>query len=176
MISIVDHKYLQNNFEPAIQKFFEINLNIDNYKYNSDKVYKLFFASLKKGFASIDISDCPDLGPVLFVVAALNHGGEFTGAKRLKIKESNRLNSMINELSKIGVDISLAGTSVVIKGKASYKVERVLFDTYNDHRIAMALCILGMFIDGQVIIENIECVNKSYPDFIKDLESLKQWN
>ena len=66
-----------------------------------DKVYLTHFEELKKGFVQIDISDCPDLGPILFVVAALHHGGKFTGTKRLKIKESDRGTVMCEEFAKL---------------------------------------------------------------------------
>lgn len=121
----------------------------------------------------VNLSDCIDLGPTLFALAALIPGKtHFSGIKRLQYKESNRIKSMVTELGKVGVEISLTENDLYITGKENIKGDYV-FETYNDHRIAMALTILGMSIDGNVTIKGAECVKKSYPDFYKDLESLK---
>ena len=121
----------------------------------------------------VNLSDCIDLGPTLFALAALIPGKtHFSGIKRLQYKESNRIKSMVTELGKVGVEISLTENDLYITGKENIKGDYA-FETYNDHRIAMALTILGMSIDGNVTIKGAECVKKSYPDFYKDLESLK---
>lgn len=121
----------------------------------------------------VNLSDCIDLGPTLFALAALIPGKtHFSGIKRLQYKESNRIKSMVTELGKVGVEISLTENDLYITGKENIEGDYV-FETYNDHRIAMALTILGMSIDGNVTIKGAECVKKSYPDFYKDLESLK---
>ena len=131
-------------------------------------------AEILKPF-QVDIKNIIDLGPILFVLAALIPGkSTIKNARRLKMKESDRLKSMITELSKIGVKAKLIRDTVYIEGQESYKIDQVTFETYNDHRIAMALTILGMFIDGQVTVKDINCVTKSYPNFIKDLESLNK--
>ena len=121
----------------------------------------------------VNISDCIDLGPTLFALASLIPGRtHFSGIKRLQYKESNRITSMVNELKKTGVDIEVEENDLYIKGKSTISGD-FEFETYNDHRIAMALTILGMNIDGKVIIKGAECVKKSYPNFYEDLESLK---
>ena len=122
----------------------------------------------------VNLSDCIDLGPTLFVLASLIPGRtHFSGIKRLQYKESNRITSMVNELKKTGVEIEVGENDLYIKGKEKISGDYE-FDTYNDHRIAMALTILGMNIDGKVIIKDAECVKKSYPNFFEDLESLKE--
>lgn len=134
-----------------------------------DKIYKSYFESLKKGFATIDISDCPDLGPVLFVVAALNHGGEFTGTKRLKIKESNRGQVMCQELAKFGVKTLFEENRIVIyEGKVHTPQEEVL--GHNDHRIVMSLSVLMTVTGGT--LKGHEAVKKSFPSFFECLEKL----
>ena len=121
----------------------------------------------------VNISDCIDLGPTLFALASLIPGRtHFSGIKRLQYKESNRITSMVNELKKTGVDIEVEENDLYIKGKSTISGD-FEFEAYNDHRIAMALTILGMNIDGKVIIKGAECVKKSYPNFYEDLESLK---
>ncbi len=79
-----------------------------------DRVYRDFFPELVKGFAEIDISDCPDLGPILFAVAAANNGGVFTGTRRLKMKESDRGTVMCLELSKLGVISEIEDNKITI--------------------------------------------------------------
>ena len=121
----------------------------------------------------VNLSDCIDLGPTLFVLASLIPGRtHFSGIKRLQYKESNRITSMVNELKKTGVEIEVNENDLYIKGKEKITGDYE-FNTYNDHRIAMALTILGMNIDGKVIIKDAECVKKSYPNFFEDLESLR---
>ena len=80
---------------------------------------------------------------------------------------------MIDELSFAGVDISLSNDTVIINGKQSYE-GKVIFNTYGDHRIAMALSIFSIVSGVEATIENIECVTKSYPNFFKDLEGLNK--
>ena len=121
----------------------------------------------------VNLSDCIDLGPTLFALASLIPGRtHFSGIKRLQYKESNRITSMVNELKKTGVEIEVNENDLYIKGKEKITGDYE-FNTYNDHRIAMALTILGMNIDGKVIIKDAECVKKSYPNFFEDLESLR---
>ena len=124
----------------------------------------------------VNLSDCIDLGPTLFALASLIPGRtHFSGIKRLQYKESNRITSMVNELKKTDVEIEVNENDLYIKGKEKITGDYE-FNTYNDHRIAMALTILGMNIDGKVIIKDAECVKKSYPNFFEDLESLRGWN
>ena len=121
----------------------------------------------------VNLSDCIDLGPTLFALASLIPGRtHFSGIKRLQYKESNRITSMVNELKKTDVEIEVNENDLYIKGKEKITGDYE-FNTYNDHRIAMALTILGMNIDGKVIIKDAECVKKSYPNFFEDLESLR---
>ena len=123
---------------------------------------------------NVDISNSIDLGPTLFVLASLVNGTSIIrGVSRLIIKETNRLKAMIDELSFAGVDISFSDDTVTIKGKESYE-GNVVFNTYGDHRIAMALSIFTIASGIKGTIENVECVAKSYPNFFKDLEGLNR--
>ena len=72
------------------------------------------FDQLKKGTPALDISDCPDLAPILFAVAAAKNGGVFSGTRRLKIKESSRAEVMTEELAKFGVSSSVYDDEVII--------------------------------------------------------------
>lgn len=132
----------------------------------------LFEKSQLKPF-KIDISNCIDLGPTLFALASLIDGTSvISGVDRLQIKESNRLEAMLIELNKAGVDAYIKDDKVIISGKSSYEGE-FIFNTYNDHRICMALSIFIVAGLNKSSIENFECINKSYPNFFKDLDGLK---
>ena len=123
---------------------------------------------------NVDISNSIDLGPTLFVLASLVNGKSIIrGVNRLVIKETNRLKAMIDELGFAGVDITYNDDTVVINGKGSYE-GNVVFNTYGDHRIAMALSIFTIASGIEGTIENVECVGKSYPNFFKDLEGLNK--
>ena len=133
-----------------------------------DKVYKECFEKLKVEKATIDIADCPDLGPVLFAVAAANHGGYFTSTARLKIKESDRGSVMCEELSKLGVKTHMEENSIEIEGGLNAPTETLC--GHNDHRIVMSLSLLLSLTGGT--INEAEAVRKSYPGFFYDIKSL----
>lgn len=134
-----------------------------------DRVYKEHFEALKKGNVTVDISDCPDLGPILFTVAAANHGGVFTGTKRLAIKESNRGLVMCEELGKFGVETVMEENRIEIK-KSPLKKPVELICGHNDHRIVMSMALLLTLVGGE--IEGANAVTKSYPGFFEDIQKL----
>ena len=131
-----------------------------------DRVCGEYFRRLERGSAELDISDCPDLGPVLFAYAALHHGGVFTGTDRLRIKESDRGEAMKKELRKFGVEAEIGDNRIRIGCGISPPGEEL--DGHNDHRIVMALAVLCVRTGG--IIRGAEAVNKSFPDFFEQLE------
>lgn len=134
-----------------------------------DKIYLQYFEELKKGFASLDISDCPDLGPVLFTLAAALHGGEFTGTKRLKIKESNRGQVMCEELAKFGVKTQQEENRIVIYAGELHRPEEKICG-HNDHRIVMSMAVLLTITGGEIV--GTEAVRKSLPDFFERIRKL----
>lgn len=134
-----------------------------------DKVYEKYFPLLGKGGSPIDISDCPDLGPILFALAAVKGGGTFIGTKRLKIKESDRAFAMAEELEKFGIDVTVEEDSVTVHKGELHAPSKPLFG-HNDHRIVMSCAVLSTFTGG--IIEGAEASRKSLPDFFERLEKL----
>lgn len=134
-----------------------------------DRVYKKHFPALSKGTPTINISDCPDLGPVLFAVAAAKHGGVFTGTKRLRLKECDRAEAMAQELKKFGVAVTVREDSVVVYPHDFHAPDEVLLG-HNDHRIVMALTVLSSLTGGE--IEGAEAVRKSMPDFFEKIKSI----
>ena len=124
---------------------------------------------LDSGVPTIHIGNCPDLGPILFAVAAAKNGGVFNGTARLKIKESDRASAMAEELRKFGVSVNVCQDTVVVYPAQFYAPKQIL-DAHNDHRIAMSLSILCTITGGE--IDGAECVNKSYPAFFEHLKQL----
>lgn len=119
----------------------------------------------------VDVSEFPDIVPILTVLAALSEGKtEIVNAGRLRIKESDRLRAISTELNKLGGDVKEVGDSLVINGKKSLKGGEV--DSWKDHRIAMALAIASIRCTEEVIITNSDAVTKSYPHFWEDFKSL----
>lgn len=143
---------------------------LDKNSLQGDKVFLDFYNKLKESYCEFDISDCPDLGPILFSVSAMYNGGRFTGTKRLKIKESDRVQSMKEELEKMGVSV-IAGEDFVEIKKSNLHTPTQVLESHFDHRIAMALSVVLIKVGGE--IENAECVKKSMPDFFDRLTDLK---
>lgn len=139
-------------------------------KYRSPKSYLI--APSKTTATTIDLSQIPDLGPILMVLAALSQGvTTFTNTYRLRLKETDRIKAMQQVLTKFGVDIKTSDDKVVIKGQDSL-IGNQAFDCFGDHRIAMAIAIAAIRADGVVTILNAEAVNKSYPTFFESYKLL----
>ena len=121
---------------------------------------------------TIDVDPNPDLGPVLMVLAALSEGEtHFINCRRLKIKESDRLQAMYEILTALGVEMRITDDEAWIKGQDGFKGD-LTFDSYNDHRIVMAIAIASLRADGPLTIKNAEHVQKSYPTFFEAFKSL----
>lgn len=134
-----------------------------------DRVYTRFFEMLCKGTPTVHIGDCPDLGPILFAVAAAKYGGVFTGTSRLRIKESDRGAVMAEELKKFGTAVTVHDDTVVVY-PAEFHAPTEILSGHGDHRIVMSLAVLCTLTGGT--IKGAEVVAKSYPDFFDDIESL----
>ena len=123
-----------------------------------------------KGFY-FDATDCPDLFPPLVALAAHCKGQtRIKGISRLIHKESNRAIALQDEFDKMGVVIDFDGDEMLIQGTA--KVRGADVESHHDHRIAMACAVAGLRADSEMVIDNAEAVNKSYPDFYENLKSL----
>lgn len=142
---------------------------LDPASLQGDRVYKEHFETLSRENATIDISDCPDLGPVLFTIAAIHNGATFTGTRRLKIKESDRGQVMCDELKKFGVKTLMQEDSITIfKGEIVKPTEIV--KGHNDHRIVMSMSLLLSLVGGTV--DEAMAVKKSFPSFFKVIKDL----
>ncbi len=148
------------------------DIKIDNLEADSlqgDRIYKEYFDEIEKGVPTLDISDCPDLGPVLIALAALKNGAILTGTDRLRIKESNRGQAMHEELSKLGGGLVFGKNSITVP-KHNLKNSEAVLNGHNDHRIVMALSLILSKYPGT--LENAEAVKKSYPSFFDDIKKL----
>lgn len=119
----------------------------------------------------IDAGQCPDLVPILTVLAALSNGAtRIINAGRLRIKESDRLKAISTELNKLGAKVQELEEGLLIEGVESLHGGTV--DSWNDHRIAMALAVASIRSTGPIIITGFEAVQKSYPHFWSDFAKL----
>ena len=116
----------------------------------------------------IDISQCPDIGPILTVLGALSEGEtRIINGERLRIKESDRITSIKTELNKLGANVAEEGDSLIIQGVEGF-AGGVTVNAWNDHRIAMSLAIASTRCEKEIILEEAESVRKSYPHFWDD--------
>ena len=147
-------------------------ITIGNLKPDSlqgDRVYAEYFDKISNGTPTLDISDCPDLGPILFALAAMKNGATFTGTDRLKAKESDRGAAMHEELKKLGGGLAFCDNMIMVpKQSLAYCGE--MLDGHNDHRIVMAMSVILSKIGG--LISGAEAIKKSYPGFFDDIKSL----
>jgi len=134
-----------------------------------DRVYVEHFDAIGRGFAEISLADCPDLGPVLFALAAANKGAHFTSTRRLRIKESDRAQAMAAELRKFGADICVNEDDVTVLPD-SFGAPTQTLCGHNDHRIVMSMAVLCTKYGG--CIEGAQAVRKSYPAFFETLRQL----
>ncbi len=148
------------------------SVKVENLSQNSlqgDRVYLEYFNKISSGSPVLDISDCPDLGPVLFALASLKNGATFIGTNRLKAKESDRGAAMHSELLKLGGGLVFGDNTITVpKQQLSYNGQALY--GHNDHRIVMALSVILSKIGGTV--DGVEAVKKSYPNFFEDIKQL----
>lgn len=143
---------------------------IDENTLQGDKAYRSYFMALESGEKTFDLSDCPDLAPIMFALAAAKGGAKFTGTRRLRMKESDRGAAMASELAKFGIEVIVGENECTVKaGKLTAPTE-TLFG-HNDHRIVMALSVLCSAVGGY--IDGAEAVSKSFPDFFETISELK---
>ena len=134
-----------------------------------DKVYGEYIAALLAGAPTLSLSNCPDLAPVMFALAAELGGATFTHTHRLRAKESDRIASMTGELKKFGASFEISDDSVTVN-KTELHAPIGTLSSHNDHRVAMALSVLLTKYGGT--LDGAEAVKKSMPDFYDVLSSL----
>ncbi len=119
---------------------------------------------------NLDLNNTPDIAQTIVVTClGLGIGCHLTGLHTLKIKETDRLEALKTELSKLGASISVTDESLTLAPSNKINPNQTIA-TYNDHRMAMAFAPLAL--KTNINIENAEVVSKSYPDFWNDLKKL----
>jgi len=117
-----------------------------------------------------DLANAPDLAQTIAVCCfGLGMGCELSGLHTLKIKETDRLEALHKELTKLGADIEVTKDSLFLSPSSRLN-PNISIDTYKDHRMAMAFAPLAL--KTPIYINNAEVVSKSYPDFWEDLKTL----
>ena len=119
----------------------------------------------------VDATDIPDLVPILTVLACFADGvSHIRGCKRLRIKESDRLESISTVLNSLGAKVTITNDELEIEGVK--ELNGGICSSFNDHRVAMSLAIASQRCTSPLTITDAECVGKSYPTFFEDFRSL----
>ena len=118
----------------------------------------------------LDGSETPDIIPILSLKAVVSGKKiEIVNVERLRIKESDRLKATVEELSKLNFDLIEKKDSILINSRENFKVNKnekvVSLSAHSDHRIAMMIAIAATCYDGEILLDNLDCVKKSYPNF-----------
>ncbi len=140
-----------------------LNLNPDSPQ--GDRACAELIPALVQGKQTICAADIPDLVPILAVVAAATHGAVFTDIARLRLKESDRVESVIAMLEALDGEASATEDTLTVAGTG---LRGGAVDSRNDHRIAMAAAIAATVCTRPVTILSAECVEKSYPGFFEE--------
>lgn len=120
-----------------------------------------------------DLTDSPDLFAPLFLLAAFTSGESVLGGvKRLVNKESDRVKTFCEEFSKIGVVTRVRGDELSILGRENFSISPVECSSHGDHRLAMALYLASLKVDGQIHIDNMDATDKSFPNFVETVGKL----
>lgn len=158
----------------ALGSDIEIN-NLNTSSFQGDKkiieiVKKIRYNNKMKAF-DVDGCDIPDIVPILTVLACFCEGtSRIYNVARLRIKESDRLESISSCINKIGGSVTTTEDSLIINGIDSFTGGEV--DSFNDHRIAMSMAVCATRCKKPLIIKNASCVEKSWPDFFEQYKKL----
>lgn len=145
-----------------------------NSQFNSSGV-QLTHSGKIKASIDYDFSNAPDIVPsVMSACTALGVKAKFSGIEHLRIKESDRIATMEEELGKLGTEITKEGNSYLLE-PGNKKVSEIIFNSHGDHRIAMCLAPMALKY-STVIIEDPDVVAKSYPNYWNDLKKSKLFN
>jgi len=120
-----------------------------------------------------EIPNLIDELPIIAVAGALANGKtEIRDAAELRVKESDRIAEMVKNLRLFGVEVEEQDDGMVVTGPATLHTPDVAIDSHGDHRIAMSVAVLNTFSDQAISIENVGCVNTSYPEFWQHMDQL----
>lgn len=141
-------------------------------RFDENKITLVKQPNFKLETLNLDLNNTPDIAQTIVVTClGLGIGCHLTGLHTLKIKETDRLEALRIELTKLGANISVTNDSLTLEPSTNDSIEKnVAISTYNDHRMAMAFAPLALKVP--IVIENAEVVSKSYPSFWEDLREI----
>ena len=150
-------------------KFLNIMEGVGCFIVRGDSWVDVIGGPLHGGDVVFDMGNMPDMVPTLAVLAAFRQGRtSITNVSHLRLKESDRIAALVNELHRIGVNAKERDDGLVIEGGKPHGAE---IETYNDHRIAMSFAIAGLAVPKMKIQDKL-CVGKSFPGFWDELQKL----
>ena len=153
-----------NLFEESVQGDKKILEILDKMSYTNNN-------SCQLTSFSVDVGDIPDLVPILAVLGCFGDNvSEITNASRLRIKESDRLTAIATTLNAVGGDVTVIDDRLIIKPIKEFTGGVV--DSFNDHRIVMAMAIASIKSTAPIVIRNALAIEKSYPGFFDDFNKL----
>ena len=134
-----------------------------------DKAFEACLLALRGKKPTVDVSNTPDLAPILMALAAAGRGVVLEGTGRLRFKESDRGTVMAQELGKLGIQAVVDENRIWVED-GTLQTPTEPLDSHGDHRIAMALTVLLTLVGGR--LNNAEVVTKSWPEFYDVLRGL----
>lgn len=160
-----------------ILKKMNANIKLINIKQNVEPIADIKVKTAKQldpiKINKQDIPSMIDELPLVAILAARANGtSTIHGAEELRVKETDRIDVLVQELSKMGIDISGLEDGFTIHGSLNWEPNSYNLDSHNDHRIGMTLAIASLLIDNQFILKNDSAINISYPNFFDDLIKL----
>ncbi len=163
--------YKQNSLQgdSALVEIYN-NFGVETIFKNDNSITISKTSNLKLETLNFELNNCPDIAQTIAVTCfGLGIGCHLTGLHTLKIKETDRLEALKNELTKLGANVSVTNDSLTLEPSEKIN-ENISIKTYQDHRMAMAFAPLALIVP--IIIEEAEVVSKSYPTFWDDLKSV----
>nr|WP_312576913.1 3-phosphoshikimate 1-carboxyvinyltransferase [Sedimentibacter sp.] len=119
----------------------------------------------------VDCKNMPDTLPALSVIGAYASGQmKLTGLEVVRLKETDRVSVMQEELTKMGAEVEVGEDYIIINGGKGFKGAEV--NSHDDHRVAMALMMAGLVAEGETKVNDIDCVNISFPDFVNVINQI----
>ncbi len=167
-ISLTSYKASSLQGDSALVSLYE-KMGVKT-EFNGDKITLTKVKDFKFADVNFDLNNTPDIAQTIAVSClGLGIGCHLTGLHTLKIKETDRLEALRIELTKLGADITVTNDSLTLAATNAIN-SNVKIGTYNDHRMAMAFAPLALRVP--IIIESADVVSKSYPDFWEDMKKL----
>jgi 3-phosphoshikimate 1-carboxyvinyltransferase len=167
-ISLTSYKKTSLQGDSALVEIYK-QMGVDTH-FEGNKMTLIKQSDFKPKTLNLELNNTPDIAQTIVVTClGLGIGCHLTGLHTLKIKETDRLEALRIELSKLGANISVTNDSLTLVASEEIN-SNIKIATYNDHRMAMAFAPLALKVP--IIIENAEVVSKSYPDFWEDMKKL----